>query len=479
MKVEAYIEKLKKIIKREINKSNYEAALAASTTLADIYYSYNQIYLDLELEDNLLVIRDSVLDKKEYIADNHFVLFYDGFGADLRGWAASYVRTITKLGYKLIYVCPSNKKGKIPHILGEMNHKNSTVIYLDVSASYVMKTKEIDGIFKKYIPGTAFFYTTPNDVCAAVAFSNNSSTTRIQVDLTDHAYWIGVNAFDYITECRKMGASLAIYERNIRKDRIVKLDCAPYIITDKIDDPYPFDIYSEKYVFTGGALYKTLGDRHLLYYKTVRHILEKYEDIKFLYAGTGDTSEIEKLKNEYPTRVFLINERSDFFEIIKNCCLYLNSYPMFGGLMMRYAAMAGKVPITLKHGNDSDGLLINQESLGIEFVNYDEYINEIDRLISDETYRHDKERVLRDSVYDEDKFASELNLIITEHKPKDSFDIIEKYDTTEFRHEYKRRYRRENLYKCMACKANVVLLRYFPIEFTLGTLIKIKGKTIK
>lgn len=479
MEVEVYIDKLKKIIKREINKRNYENAFVAAKTLADIYYSYNQIYTDLELEDDLLFIRDYLLDKKEYATDNNCVLFYDGFGLDLRGWAASYVRAITKLGYKLIYMCPSNMKGNIPHILGEMDPTNSSVIYLDTNSSYVMKTEEIDSIFKKYTPGTAFFYTTPYDVCAAVAFSNNSSTTRIQIDLTDHAYWIGVNAFDYITECREMGASLAVYERNIEKDRIVKLDCAPYINYDKVDDPYPFDIYSEKYVFTGGALYKTLGDKQLLYYKTVRHILEKFEDIKFLYAGTGDTSEIEKLKNDYPQRVFHINERSDFYEIIKNCCLYLNSYPMFGGLMMRYAAMAGKIPITLKHGNDSDGLLINQASLGIEFENYDEYINEIDRLILDETYRHDKEKRLKSSVYDEDMFARELNRIIIEHKPKSSFNTIERYDTTEFRREYKKRFDRKKLYMCIVSKSNASLIRNFPIEFTMGALIKMKERILK
>lgn len=479
MDVSVCITKLKKYINDSIKRGYYEEALVFAKTLANIYYDYNQIYTDIELENNLLFIRDAILDKVEYVVDNSCIFFYDGFGLDLRGWAVSYVKALTRLGYKLIYACPSNMRGKIPHILGEMNPDNSTVIYLDTSEACITKTEELDNIFKKYNPGTAFFYTTPYDVCAAVAFSNNSSTIRIQVDLTDHAYWIGVNAFDYITECREMGASLAIYERNIRKDCIVKLDCAPYINNDKVTDPYPFDIYSEKYVFTGGALYKTLGDKNLLYYKTVRHILDKFENIKFLYAGMGDASEIKKLEDDYPQRVFLINERPDFFELIKNCILYLNSYPMFGGLMMRYAALASKVPITLKHGNDSDGLLINQELLGIEFENYDEYITEIDKLLLDEAYRHDKERFLRASVYDEDMFASELNLIITERRSKASFDSIEKYDTTKFRSEYRRRYKKEKLYKTIASKSNVPLIRCFPIEFMLGAFIKMKEKIIK
>ena len=479
MEVEVYIDKLKKIIKRENNKSNYENAFVAAKTLADIYYSYNQIYTDLELEDGLLFIRDSLLDKKEYATDNNCVLFYDGFGLDLRGWAASYVRAITKLEYKLIYMCPSNMKGKIPHILGEMNPTNSTVIYLDTKLSCIMKMKELDRIFKKYKPGTAFFYTTPYDVCAAVAFSNNSSTTRIQIDLTDHAYWIGTNAFDYILESREMGASLALFQRGVDKDKIIKYDCVPYINNEKYDMELPFDIVKEKYIFTGGSLYKTLGDKNLLYYKTIRHILDKFENIKFLYAGAGDTSEIDRLKSDYPQRVYLINEVPYFFELMKNCSLYLNSYPMFGGLMMRYAALASKVPITLKHGSDSDGLLINQESLGIEFENYDEYICEIDKLLLDEAYRHEKETLLRNSVYDEKMFANELDLIIKEHRSQSEFGAINEYDTSEFRSEYKNRYSQSQLYRSFAKKNNVFLIKYFPKEFILGCMIKIKEKLLK
>lgn len=479
MEVEVYIDKLKKIIKREINKSNYENALAAARTLADIYYSYNQIYTDLELEDDLLSIRDSILEKKEYVSDNDCVLFYDGFGLDIRGWAASYVRAITKLGYKLIYVCPSNMKGKIPHILGEMEPVNSTVIYLGTNSSYVIKTEEIDSIFKQYKPGTAFFYTTPDDVCAAVAFSNNTSTTKFQIDLTDHAYWIGTNAFDYILESREMGASLALFQRGVTKDKIIKFDCVPYINNEMYDMELPFDIAKEEYIFTGGSLYKTLGDKNLLYYKTVRHILDKFENIKFLYAGVGDTSEIDRLKSDYPQRVYMINEVPYFFELMKNCLLYLNSYPMFGGLMMRYAALASKVPITLKHGNDSDGLLIDQESLGIEFENYDEYICEIDKLLLDEAYRHEKEILLRNSVYDEKMFENGLNLIIKEHRSQSKFGAINEYDTSEFRSEYKNRYSQSRLYGSLAKKKNVFLIKFFPKEFILGYILKIKEKLMK
>ena len=146
---------------------------------------------------------------------------------------------------------------------------------------------------------------------------------------------------------------------------------------------------------------------------------------------------------------------------------------------MRYAALASKVPITLKHGSDSDGLLINQESLGIEFENYDEYICEIDKLLLDEAYRHEKETLLRNSVYDEKMFANELDLIIKEHRSQSEFGALNEYDTSEFRSEYKNRYSQSQLYRSFAKKNNVFLIKYFPKEFILGCMIKIKEKLLK
>ena len=75
MQVNETIEKLKKLVKKQIEKKNYEVALAAAKTLADIYYSYNQIYTDKELEDELLVVRDAILEKKPYEVDKKCVFF--------------------------------------------------------------------------------------------------------------------------------------------------------------------------------------------------------------------------------------------------------------------------------------------------------------------------------------------------------------------------------------------------------------------
>ena len=479
MEFDKYISKLKKIVRDCIEKRSLETALIAAKTLSNIYYNYNQIYTDTELENDLLQIRDMLLQKQEYIADKNCVLFYDGFGLDLRGIAVVYARALARLSYKVIYVCPETMNGKIPHIISEFNSNNTQIIYVNKEISNIERIKQINSIFRNYRPKVAFFYTYPSDVEGAIAFSNNNSSTRIQLDLTDHAYWIGVNAFDYIVNGREMGASIAHYERGIPKERIIKLDCTPYINRDKCDKLLPFDIKSEKYIFTGGSLYKTLGDDNLLYYKAIDNILLNFHDIKFLYAGSGNDTEIQKLITKYPGRAFLVDERPDFYELIVSCVLYINSYPMFGGLMMRYAALAGKIPITLKHGNDADGILINQEHLGIEYECFDDFIAEIYKLLSDNEYREKKEHMLIGAVMTEEDFARNLEMLIELHRTEFSFDKIRRFDTTELRSEYKKRYTNKCLYRDMVKKSNIKLFQYFPREFVLGELNKTKERLFK
>ena len=55
---------------------------------------------------------------------------------------------------------------------------------------------------------------------------------------------------------------------------------------------------------------------------------------------------------------------------------------MFGGMMMKYSALAGKLPITLRHNADSDGLLLNQKQAKIEYDQIDDLLKDVHSLFS-------------------------------------------------------------------------------------------------
>lgn len=474
--IDKYITRLHAIASRSSKAGKLDKALAAIGAVSSIQYSINQTYTDDLAEEILKYNSAQIKLPNEYCVNDDTVLFYDGFGLDLRGWAASFVKGIVDAGFTIIYITKEDAKGHIPHIEHEVGKGKGRIEYVNINHSYITSASILNSFFLQYRPKTAFLYTYPSDVSAVLVFdAYDGLVQRIQIDLTDHAFWLGSKAFDYITESRILGASNAVYHRGVSKEKIQKMDCCLYINSDMDEAPLPFDIYSEKYIFSGGALYKTLGDKEHLYYKIIDIVLNNNKDVRFLYAGNGDDTELKKLIDSYPDRAFHIPERPDFYRLFENCLFFLNTYPMFGGLMMRFAANAGKIPLTLKHDSDHSGILIGQDTLGITFDTLEEIVAEANRLIRDEDYRRSKESKLKSAVLSQSEFAVILRRLITEGNTGDSFMDIPEIETLEFRKEYLNRLDiDELLLKAIPTKLNKSLLASFPRLFIQKAVRRIK-----
>ena len=473
------IDKLNKIADREIEKGDYDLALNSIALSADILYKYNQYYTDDDLESMLQRISEKMV-KPKYFSNysqisNNTIVFYDGFGVDRRGIAIIMCKAILENDYKLIYVSPIENKDKQPALFKELRGKDVVFEYYERDGSFISRVDSLSQVFLKHYPKLAFFYTTPSDVSGCCVFNALEGLVfRYQIDLTDHAFWLGVNAFDMCNGGRPFSASIQHYYRRIPKEKLTMLD-ASLFVDDCEFQGLPFD-ESNRFVFSGGQLYKTLGDENNTYYKIVDHILDNHPDVLFLYAGSGDDTKLREVSERYPHRVFHLNERPDFYQIIQKCTIYLNTYPMFGGLMMRYAALAGKLPITLKHDNDSDGILIDQETRGIEYCNYEELIEDLDKLLDDEQYLHKREEKLIGSVVTDECFVRNIRLMIEEHRTEFPISKIEKVNTEEFRKEFFDRFKYKDIYFSIAKRRNHRLFRYFPIEYSKGVYYKIFDK---
>lgn len=443
--VDKLINSLKKQMNDGIKKQNYEKAMASIQYSCNILYQFNQKYKDDDFEEG--VIRISRYYQKyyentlnHYNPDDNTVLFYDGFGLDKRGVAKNNLNALNKNGYRIIYVGPKTAQGNMPETKKLMEQADISWNYIDTLGSYTNCTKELLSIILKFCPKAMLFYTLPYDASGAVAFATmTGKTDRFLIDLTDHAFWLGVKCNDYFLGSRQISASNQLYERGIRKEQILK--CGNSVLIDKSEynhSDLPFDVKAHRYVFSGGQLYKTLGDPHLYYYQIVRYILKKHTDIYFLYAGGGDTSEMDQIISEYPGRAFLIKERKDYYYLIENCTLYLNTYPMFGGMMMKYCANAGKLPLTLRHGEDSM-LLNEQEKCQIDYDTYQELIDDLDNLLDNEAYLHEREKKVKCGVTPEEQFVRDIGSAIEFHTVTLTHSD-QRIDTTKFRHEFYERF---------------------------------------
>lgn len=470
---------LKKRALNLMKKGRYEEALTCVRAYGNLAYQFNQFYTDADIE-RLVCDYERTLPAVGFSreeTDENRVLFYDGFGLDTRGLVLIYLQALTGLGYEVIYVTVWNtgkNQVEVPRILS--GGKNKTY-YLKNIHSRTKYISSLIHIFEKYRPGSAFFYTTPDDIEGEAAFCHYEETVkRFQINLTDHAFWLGTHAFDYCLEFRDYGAYITSRYRGVSKEKIRMLPYYPWIDYNIAFAEFPFDRENKIVIFSGGALYKTI-DKDMTYYHMADKILAQNPNVIFLYAGDGDRNGIEWLMERYPNRVYRIDERKDLFQIMKHSDIYLSTYPMTGGLMAQYAAMAGIPPLTLinKGTFDARGCLIDEEKLGILFDSPRLLIKEIERLISDKYYYSMKCKQIYSGVISKEDFTDSMrNLLLKNHT---SFSIdFKEVDTRLFRKTYIDRLNDSKIEDAIVTARTFRLVRFYPDLFIKKGVRRLKQR---
>lgn len=490
----AYIDRILKEteqkLKKIISNKKYEDALAVISAIASILNSVNCYYTSPILEENLEIVSkqlqlNTFTSKDDYQRDDNVLLFYDGFGLNSRGLIQIYLKALCKVK-KIVYVTYADCQNRIPDVLEILHNSGSEICYLERrNKLFTDRVNQLNGIVRQFRPGHVFFYSVPDDVVATpILYAYKGYFIRYQINLTDHAFWLGSCCLDKCIEFRDYGAKISKEYRNIDEDKIVIVPFYPMIHVDREFQGYPFKVEEgQKVVFSGGSLYKTLGGDNK-YYEIVNHILENHPDTLFWYAGSGDDREMRKVIDKYPDRAFLTNERSDLFQVLEHSRMYLSTYPMCGGLMFQYAAMAGCVPITLKSGNISDGFLINQDTINIEFNDIESLYLEVDKLLSDDNYRNQRSSLMRDSVISPNVFDEEIQKLVEGIRSEAYVTKYEHIDTSDFRKWYLEEKTKKDLYMRFAQKKSfVAMLKYYPFKSVAGGLLlfskKIKSKMQK
>lgn len=461
------IQRIKEEIEVAIKNNRIEKALQLISLAAIILYDTNQCYKDDYLEKKIEVISKIIKPIQSNKMNKDTIIFYDGFGLDQRGLAQIYIKSLVKIK-NVVYVTNIDASKRIPTILNIL--KDHKVFFLRGNKN-LNKIRQLAKIIEKSHASSFFFYSRPHDVVGTVIL-NSYKGKRFQINLTDHAFWLGSRCIDTCIEFRDYGASISAQYRNI--DNLVKIPFYPVIDYKTRFQGFPFDARQKKVIFSGGNLYKTFSSDRL-YYRIVDYILSSHEDVVFWYAGSGDKSQINKIIEKYPQRAFLTTERSDLYQVLSHCYFYLSTYPICGGLMFQYSAVAGKVPITLKFDDISDGFLLNQNEMNVEFNSYKEVIAEIDHLLNDEKYALERGEAMRKSVIDEQTFDIEVNKLFNGENY--SFPIkIEEKDTLLFRKTYSDRISDNFINEILVQKNNYIAMSVFPVRFIKGCLIKLRKK---
>lgn len=370
--------------------------------------------MDLFKQCSFLLFKD--VDLK---GEKNCVLFYDSFTWDNRGLTQQYLDAILfQTNINVVFV-NENKRNPISiHIYEMLERKCATIYELGQETGTLEKINKLREIIIHHRPSRAFFHLTPHSFIPFVSFSGLSGIKKYQINLTDHAYWLGdASFFDYSLEFREEGCNLTL-KRGFRKEQILYLPYYPWPETDSFKG-FPVNADGKIKLFSGGALYKLEGGDDM-YFAILKRILEDNPNVLFLYAGDGDRTHFNNFisANKYEQRVYLLGNRSDISDVFKNIDIYLGTYPFGGGLMSQYAAVNGK-PLLLYKNKAIDEIVCNKRQGSITYENADDLVIEANRLISDKDYYKKKSNYYKSLVIDRDDFRCLFIKVIDGHSPKE------------------------------------------------------------
>lgn len=404
-KVLADFEKMKKYASDYYLRGDYEKSLRLLSYACGFMYTLNAKQYDQEIECLVHDIASTVVDQSVISSKDENIIFFDGYGQLSRGLTGIYINALSELGYCIEYITYEEFSDSINMLKAQLSEPIN--VHYVVGKTLVKRMQDLNRIVYEIGFQKAFINMKPDDVVATGVFSLfEGNLKRYLINMTDHAFWIGVKACDFVINFREFGYKACTALRNISENKLIYIPYYPQEI-DQAFCGLRFINNNTRYILSGGALYKT-DSKDKKFYHLISEALRRHSDLNFVYLGNGDARELRKLSGHFKGRVYFETERKDFFEIMKRCDFYVSTYPYNGGLMTQYALLAKKIPVTLTGSGIDKELTINDDNSFWNFEDFDECLDEMDRLLDDLNYRKEKEELLSDYLVDKNAFREEL-----------------------------------------------------------------------
>ncbi|MCI8324767.1 MAG: hypothetical protein HFI54_14220 [Lachnospiraceae bacterium] len=467
-------------LRRAYRNKDYVQTLSYLRFLSHLYWESNYKMTSDTVEEITAKTAYQILgDTTIENADKHRVCFYDFFGLYDRGLAMIYLHALIGLGYYVDYIIYEfvPMQYKFQEIFG---NNQSVCCKVIPRCGIVDRMRILQKYLKESSASSFFFYSVPDDVAGAGFFSTiKGKCLRYLIDLTDHAYWLGKCAADYIVGFRNYGYNIALQYRKIDSEKLLILPFYPDSREMYAFEGLPFDDRKRRFVFSGGSIYKIDGATNNLYEEIVRHILDQDSNMCFVYAGNGKSEILDRIKQGYPDRFYQIDERKDLDALLQRAYIYLSTYPLGGGVLTQFACKNGCIPITFcdePNGiTDPKTYLINPDKVHFSFYRKEDLFSEIDKLIHDNQYYDEAKKNLKDLVITEEEFQEQLQCILLRQRTKYQ-GIYESLNMTKFLDIYKKRFDYDRYSETICKSRNKYLYKHYPLIFFKGVIKKWEGE---
>ena len=418
---------------RKSEKGQYYSALKGIIASSQWAYHLNMIYTDDEAELLLQVIADLNIKKIEIAKpDAKRCVLIDSFLYDNRGLSQQYLRAMMANNMEILVVHTSGGASIGIDILEEINsYDKAKIITFPKGVNLIEETQQIVNSIGAFLPANIFLHLTPWDVVALMACHAVKGAMIYQINLTDHAYWMGAKIINYNLEFRPYGYTVSLEKRGLKPEQLLALPYYPITPMSGEFEGFPNLPDNAIKVFTGGVLYKMLG-KDDIFFRMMERILSIAPNVFILVAGFNPSrifnKKVSKIKGG--DRVLQIGVRHDIDAVFENCDIFLGTYPTAGALMPQYAAMHAKPIIAYRDLGDMESaieeLLYSQNEFK-SFTSLDAMIDYAEKLINDIDFRVDEGRKLQKNMIEEELFNMAFAETIKNHDPisvwtKDNID---------------------------------------------------------
>lgn len=487
---------LKKKAFQFYQKNKIDEAISIIETCALIAYSLNFRFVDEELEqlcsDIGCFLLSDFKEKNRLNLRQTDVVLYDCFALDSRGLTQQYMRALeaAEIPYTFIY----SGKAEISltsHIMQELTaNPHAQFVALNPSLSGEGTIRELASIITQVAPKKAFMHMTPNDVVGVASWGQFDHICRYQINLTDHAFWLGTSCINYNIEFREYGRSLSIDHRKIAGEKELYLPYYPIRSETIPFEGFPFEKKDGMTVlFSGGALYKFYGENDK-YFELIKRILDENNQTVLVVAGDGNKKPFNSFikKNKFEDRVFLVGNRKDISAVFDNVDIFIGSYPMCGGLMSQFAVEAG-VPVVQYTAEDLPINIIDtlfpkrKASSKLTWNNENKFVEFVSSLIQNSKLRDNVVRDLNGSVPTSEEFNQQFSEVLNVTTSSKIFSEEVKYDISSSRvysvYFEAEKYYLKSYYGHYSWKTiNILAKHNFRIPF-LASVFRVKNKLKK
>jgi hypothetical protein len=450
-------ERLKEAAFKACALRQYSKSLQLIACAAGQAYHLNFRYADDALEGLLEKISTEVLGQSLELPQEEKYLLYDSFGYDNRGLTQQYLHALDTMGVQYLYLVESREFNVNGNIAAQVaRNPKAQIIQVPSELGEVERLDYLFAAVKEYNPKKAFLHLAPWSTVAVTLWNAFPKVERYLIDLTDHAFWLGKSCSDYFIGFREYGYSVSVRERGIPREKLLNLPYYP-IVASKPFAGFPEEAKGRVILFSGGAYYKIYGENDA-YFKLVERIVNENPEVAILFAGSGNEKPFKNFiaKNGLQRNIFLIGNRTDINEVFRNCDIYMNSYPVIGGLMSQYAVLNKKPLIGYSTSdipcNFSEGLFSADLHYKTTYTDIDEFHAELNKLICCKARREYASNYAPDVLPTPDSFAVALKQLVEDRHPVSfsDFDVhasrfsevyfamennyLHKYHAIKFRH---------------------------------------------